>query len=192
MSGKILDVNIKVAGLVVSAVVGGALLTGGALAQTGSVLGELTTDGTVLIERGSASERAASRDAVFDGDKVVTSGKNSGATIEFVEGGDLTVFGDSAASVAGGQLVFSSGGGCFSGLSSPVDILAADGTVVASGVTSGAVFDGVFHASCAQALAALDAAGGGLSPLARTVLVATGIVIGVEILDDDDDPVHGS
>lgn len=185
----------KLVGSGLCALAASMLISGSILAQSGSALGELATEGQVLIERGTSSEQAATRDAVLDGDKVVTSGGNSGATIDFIEGGNLTLFGDSATTVGTGQLQFaSSGGGCFSGLSSPVDVVGSDGAALASGVTSGAVFDGVFYATCPEALAALEAAGGaGLSMFARVALIAAGIAVGAEIVDDDDDdPVHGS
>ncbi len=164
------------------------LIPGLAIAQ-GSAIGEIAIEGNVSIQRDGSSMGANSRDAVLDGDRIVTSGKQAGATVDLLEGGEVTMFGDSSLQLGQAGLDFATGGGCFSGLSAPIDV-SFGGASVASGVTSGAVFNGVFYESCAQALAALETAGGGLSLLARSALVVGGVALAVEVTDDD--PVHGN
>lgn len=165
------------------------LFSVGAAAQNGSALGELAAEGDVSIQRGTSTSPAGASDAVLAGDTIIT-GSGGGASVNFIQGGDLNLFGGSSAQLTGTQMVFGSGGGCFSGLAAPVDIVAGDGTVLASGVTSGGVFNGVYYAACPQALAALQAAGGGATPIVQAAIAASGALIGYEIVNDD--PVHGN
>lgn len=158
-----------------------------ALAQTGSAFGELNVEGQVTVQ----GQGASSGQTILEGDTIVTSGANSGATVELVDGGTVVLFQDSEVQVGQGQISYGSGGGgCIDGLGAPVDIV-IDGVVVAQGVTSGGVFNGTYYASCSQAVAALESAGGGLTTLAKSALVAGGLIIGYEVVDDDD-PTHGS
>lgn len=165
------------------------LLSAGAAAQNGSALGELAAEGDVTIQRGTSSSPAGASDAVLEGDTIIT-GSGGGASVDFIQGGDLNLFGGSSAQLTSAQLVFASGGGCFSSLASPVDIVAGDGSIIASGVTSGGVFNGVYYATCPQAMTALQAAGGGMTPIVQAAIVASGALIGYEVVSDD--PVHGN
>lgn len=167
------------------------LIPGIVKAQAGSAMGDVSVSGDVSIVRDNAANPATDGDVVFHGDTITT--QTSGeARVDLLEGGNVAVMGGSEAGFDPGQVTFgASGGGCFSELGVPFDVV-VNGQTLASGVTSGGVFDGVFYSTCDEALAAATAGGGGgLSNTAKLLLGLATIAVGAEILDDDD-PVHGN
>ncbi len=165
------------------------LITGAAFAVGGSAIGEMV-EGVANLKRDGGSTPAGSGDVVFSGDSVVT-GSGKDATVELLEGGKMYLMESSSVELKGGLALFGAeGGGCLSGLARPVNIV-VNGVPVATGVTSGGVFNGVFYPECAQAIAALEAAGGGTSGLVKAFLTIGGFALAYEVTKDDN-PVHGN
>ena len=147
----------------------------------GSAIGEVGA-GSGAFSRDNASSPANTGGVVFGGDGVSTTG--SQVRVDLLEGGDVSLLENSNVQFGDGILNFgASGGGCFTDLSGPINVV-VDGNTLASGVTSGGVFNGVFYASCPLMMAAVDNTGTQGAALSNSIWGAFGFAAGALILDE--------